>query len=61
MKIFHFSLVKLLELTMQAPSLTRAAQASSFQPKRGARETMMDMSQTQEINIQIELELRVWM
>ena len=51
---FHF------RLTMQAPSLTRAAQASSFHPKWGARETTMDMSHTQEINIQMELELRVW-
>ena len=43
-------------LTMHFPSFTFSDQFSSFQPRRGARDTMMDITQTKEINIQIEVE-----
>ena len=46
---------------MHFPSCTLSDQFSSFQPRRGARETMMDMIQTVEISIQMEVELREWM
>ena len=46
---------------MHFPSFTFSDQFSSFQPSRGARDTMMDMTQTKEINIQMEVEFLEWM
>ena len=45
-------------LTIHFPSMTLSDQFSSFHPRRGASDTIIDIIQTNEISIQIEVELR---
>ena len=46
---------------MHSPPSALLAQFSSFHPNSGARETMMEASQTPEMRVQMEAELREWM
>ena len=50
--IFTYHAISILQISDQL---------SSFQPKKGAKETIIDMIQTKDINTQIIVELREWM
>ena len=48
-------------LTIQSPASTLSAQLSSFHPSKGARDTMMDITQTRQIMRLMFCWLREWM
>ena len=53
-------IINYLIITIQCPASTLSAQLSSFQPSSGARDTMMEMTQTRQIIRLMFWLLREW-